>query len=654
MKKYSLYFYFAVSFIYYEIVFKIINNLSLLSLSSIVTICFSLFLASLVSLGLNFLNKKLKIVFGLIALLIPSVYFSAHICLFNFYKFYFQFSSLALLDQVAAFAGDGISVILNNLKYILLMFVPFIGYIIFSIFGLYEERFNFRVPLISLLTSTIVYLVILFLPITDMSLLSQTYMSGNFITIVNKLGGFNGFFYDGYSVIFGKNESLIDETDVEETPQEIVYKYNTLDIDFSSLNNKTDNSSIQELNNYFANKQGSKQNEYTGYFKDKNLILFMAESFNGIVINKDLTPTLYKLVHDGFDFTNFYTPTIYSTIGGEYCELTGLYPDMSGYPNSLSLFRDGSVSFPMGIGNIFKSQGYKTYAYHNSDYDFQDRNVYIPNMGFDSFTACGLGIEKYVDCSNWPKSDIEMIDGSFADYINDEKFLVFYASVSGHGGYSFTNDNDIAPKYEKIVKEYYGDKFGNGSKAEMLMSYVAGQMELDRALELLLNKLAEAQKLDDTVIALVGDHHPYYLTDHLSIDEYNELSTYYRDSEIELYHSNFILYNSQMEPTVIDSVGGQMDVIPTIYNLFEMPYDSRLFVGNDILSTSDCLAVTGDGSFVCDYGKYYSSSDTFELKDGVVISDSLINALKNKTKNIQKISRMIMKNNYYKFVFDNN
>ena len=114
MKKYSLYFYFTVSFIYYEIVFKIINNLSLLSLSSIVTICFSMFLASLVSLGLNFLNKKLKIVFGLIALLIPSVYFSAHICLFNFYKFYFQFSSLALLDQVAAFAGDGISVILNT------------------------------------------------------------------------------------------------------------------------------------------------------------------------------------------------------------------------------------------------------------------------------------------------------------------------------------------------------------------------------------------------------------------------------------------------------------------------------------------------------------------------------------------------------------
>ena len=68
---------------------------------------------------------------------------------------------------------------------------------------------------------------------------------------------------------------------------------------------------------------GTLKNEYTGMFEGKNLILFMAESFNEIAVNKELTPTLYKLVNSGFVFENFYTPTIYSTIGGEFQEMTG-------------------------------------------------------------------------------------------------------------------------------------------------------------------------------------------------------------------------------------------------------------------------------------------------------------------------------------------
>ena len=66
-----------------------------------------------------------------------------------------------------------------------------------------------------------------------------------------------------------------------------------------------------------------------GYFKNKNLILFMAESYNMIAVNKELTPTLYKLTNEGFVFNNFYTPVNNSTIGGEFQELTGLYANGS-------------------------------------------------------------------------------------------------------------------------------------------------------------------------------------------------------------------------------------------------------------------------------------------------------------------------------------
>ena len=538
---------------------------------SLFSISFAVIFSSIIALILNRANKKNKTIIVSIILFILGIYYSAQICLFGIYKFYFQFSALALLDQVAGFASDGLKVIVNNLVYIICMFVPFIIWLIVSRIIDNSKKANYRINLIALISSLIVYLSVLLIPVNGIKLINQTYISQNFIQIVDKLGVLNALFDDGFNCIFPNKEVTInvEEEIIEEPVIEVVeYDYNNLDINFKALNELTDNKNIISLNNYFSTKTGSKKNEYTSYFEGKNLILFMAESFNSICVNKDLTPTLYKLVHEGFDFTNFYSPTVYSTIGGEYAELMSLYPELGSLPNSLSIFRSDRNEYPMSIGALFKEKNYSTYAYHNSSYDFQDRNIYLANLGFDSFNACGLGLEKKIDCSIWPKSDIEMINATFDDYINDEKFLVFYASVSGHGGYSFTSDNDIAPKYEKLVKDYYGDKLGSGLTAEMLMAYEAGQIELDRALQVLLDKLETAGKLEDTVIALVGDHHPYYLTDRLSMDEYNRLSTYKRDGTIELYHSNFILYNAAMDSVLVDKVGSQLDVLPTIYNLF--------------------------------------------------------------------------------------
>ena len=43
-------------------------------------------------------------------------------------------------------------------------------------------------------------------------------------------------------------------------------------------------------------------------------------------------------------------------------------------------------------------------------------------------------------------------------------------------------------------------------------AYVATQIELDRALERLVNELEAAGKLDNTVFVLLADHYPYGLS----------------------------------------------------------------------------------------------------------------------------------------------
>ena len=144
----------------------------------------------------------------------------------------------------------------------------------------------------------------------------------------------------------------------------------------------------------------------------------------------------------------------------------------------------------------------------------------------------------------------------------------------------------------------------------------------------------------------MGDHYPYYL----SIDEVNEISSYEKDSVVEVNRSNFILWNSEMETIEIDKVGSQIDVLPTIYNLFGVQYDSRLIIGKDILSTEPGLAIFGNSSWVSDKGTYFSSSGKFVSKNGEEVSEDYIKYMNRVVSNKITMSRYIMQNDYYRKV----
>ena len=422
--------------------------------------------------------------------------------------------------------------------------------------------------------------------------------------------------------IFEVDYSLYENEDVSE------YGYNKVEID---LDNGKDNIAI--INDYVKNEIVSKKNKYTGMFEGKNLIFVVAESFNEIAVSPELTPTLYKLVHEGFYFKNYYTSNNLSTIGGEFQALTGLYADNAIF----STWRGGEAYFPYGIGTKFSELGYKTYAYHDNNAYFQDRNVYLNSQGLSNYKGCNKGLDNLINCDIWPQSDVEMINATVDDYINsDEPFLTYYMTVSGHFYYTF-DGNDIANKN----KEYVQDLGYN----ENVSAYLATQIELDRAMELLLKKLEEASKLDDTVIVLTADHFPY----NLDINDINTLSTYERDIMIEANSNNLVIYNSKMNSEIIDKVGMSIDVLPTVLNLFGINYDSRIIMGKDILSDSLGIAIFKDKSWVTDKGTYYASSGEFRGED---VSLEYIEMINNIVSNRTAISKMIVLNDYYKQLFN--
>ena len=212
-----------------------------------------------------------------------------------------------------------------------------------------------------------------------------------------------------------------------------------------------------------------------------------------------------------------------------------------------------------------------------------------------------------------------------------------YVTVSGHGDYGF-NYSAMARKHQ--------DDVANLNYSEKPLSYLAAQIELNDALELLIARLDAAGKLEDTVIALVGDHNPYYL----SLDEINEISSYQKDEVVERNRSNFILWNSEMDTVEVDKVGSQIDVLPTIYNLFKVQYDSRLIIGKDILSTEPGLAIFGNSSWVSDKGTYYARTGEFVAKDGIDVSEDYIKYMNSIVANKITMSRYIMQNDYYRKV----
>ena len=92
------------------------------------------------------------------------------------------------------------------------------------------------------------------------------------------------------------------------------------------------------------------------------------------------------------------------------------------------------------------------------------------------------------------------------------------------------------------------------------------------------------------------------------------------------------------------------DVLPTIYNLFGVEYDSRLFTGRDILSTSDGLAIMSNRSWVTDKGTYFANQTKFVPKDGMEIEDNYVSNINSIVKNRLNIGKLIIKNNYYNYL----
>lgn len=369
----------------------------------------------------------------------------------------------------------------------------------------------------------------------------------------------------------------------------------TEELDLLELEATTEDEALAPMHFYYGHQKERVDHRYTGLFKGKNLIWIMAESHSPWAIDPEMTPTLYKLQQEGLQVPNYYNPLWgVSTTDGEYSQLLSQYP----VPGRWSLIESRYHHMNSSPGWAFHDAGYHNYAWHNHEWTYYQRPITHEHLGF-SYDGVGGGLEL---TNYYPTSDAEMMDVTYSSGTQEEPFLIYYLTMSGHMMYE-TKYNDMALRHSDAVPE-------REEWTEEARAYVAANIEVEDGVRILIDKLEADGKLEDTVILITNDHYPYGMRQ----DSMQSLVGSAEDP-FEIYRGTFILWSPSMAdmdlPTVEKYAAG-VDVAPTIMDLFGLPYDARLLVGHDMLGPEPGQVLYQDYSWQSMYGSYDAFSDHYE------------------------------------------
>ena len=654
-------FFYVIVIVYLEILFKLVTFGNLNLRDVLITTLFSIPIAILCSIMTRlFVYNVNKICFAVITLFLILL-FAAEFVYYKIYGSFFTAYSMSEGGQVLQFWREILKHIENNLFIIILFIIPLlVMFYIINKKGFNLDKRNLK-SVIKEILSTFLILIICVLTINlankGLNAYDKFYLeSKSPIFMVKEFGLLTYIRVDLEKLIFNvedefkipanpvfndnyiekddnDDENICDYNEDGESRNDIYVNYNIMDIDFEELINNEKDDNVKKLHKYFSTISGTKKNEYTGMFKGKNLIMILAEGFSPMAVDPILTPSLYKVYSEGMKFNNFYTPLFpVSTSDGEYMFCTGLLPKDGVW----SMYKSSEKYLPFVMGNLALDNGYIARAYHNHDYTYYGRDESHPNMGYN-YVGVGNGLEDKIQTNIWPESDLEMIEATYADFINEDQnpFLTYYITVSGHLLYSFTG-NMMAYKNKDFVKDI---NYSEGVKA-----YYACNIELDKAIEKLICELELAGIAEDTVIVMAADHYPYGLT----LEEISEVQGENIDENFDIHKNNLIIWHKGIESEEIDKPCSSIDILPTLCNLFGFEYDSRMLVGKDIFSSEGGVVIFSNRSWLTEEGKYNSITGEFKENKKLTNKKEYIGYINEYVENAFSISSAIFDSDYYR------
>lgn len=373
-------------------------------------------------------------------------------------------------------------------------------------------------------------------------------------------------------------------------------------------------------------------NEQTGLFQGKNLIFFEGESLTQAVIDPVLTPTLYQLQTEGFDFPDYYAPLLQgSTSDADFMLNLGLLPNNEGM---VAMQQYGTNSYPTSLARGFKSLGYSAVVAHNGTKEFYNRDIFYPHIGYDDFWDLGVLGPEYgtsdavcMDIINW------MIDDS-------KPYFLYNITFSGHQGY---DPQDITDHNAETAAEYQASYQTVDQQYpklnEQVKVYLAKSMSLDKAVASAIEYARQQGTLDKLVIAVAGDHHVKGFTDQDNLNTQAILA-----SGASLEDVPFFIWTPGMSGQSVEKPCTDIDVLPTLFNLFGIDYDRGTVMGSDIFDSRYAGYYASDSQLVT--GNYTYDLRTRQFSD-LKIDEEQAREDAQQYLQYNEIANLILKTNYF-------
>lgn len=637
-------YFYVFNFILIELIFRVLNQFNFMDMVLIRIVLFSLCTSLLIYAISLLLPKILQILLLNLSLFTLAFIGLSQVAFKGYMNANYSFGLLiSMFSRINTYAGDFVG-FLKSAYFII--FIPSLLFMIFSFIHRKDEQLKLTVySFVKLVSIILLNYVLAFSSLTwlnskDLSISAYELFKNPYIAELSlyQLGLSQFIQQDLKSLFFSKSviipDVVIEEVvDVPPVIEEISFERVIDDTLWIDLMNAEENEMIKGIDAYLMSRTITQKNEYTGLFKDKNLIYIMVEAFDFMAIDEVLTPTLYRLTQEGFYFDNFFSPQYSCATGeSEFIGLTSLVPRVGiCSPNTYPL-----NTYPTSLFNLFNQANYFSSSYHNYSDKFYNRTELHLSLGSTQFyNNDDLAIKTL---KGWP-SDVNLMEEAFNVFGQEDRFFSYIITSSTHFPYDV--DSTLGNRYLDEVSALYPDR------PIEVQRYQSKAIELDHSIEVLIQLLDTQGILDETVLILYGDHFPLKTEKQILLD--------YGDPNLnraEGYNINtlpMIIYNSEVQGQKISTLGSTFDLVPTIANLFDLDYDPRLYFGVDLFDeTQERFVAYPSLSWNNNYGYYYASSGRFTNFDSNnPLSAEMIQAISQQVKNNSDLSYQILKNDYF-------
>ena len=332
----------------------------------------------------------------------------------------------------------------------------------------------------------------------------------------------------------------------------------------------------KELKNYIY--KTDKKDKLYGVAKGTNLIVIQVEALQNFLFQKkyrgvEVVPNLKKFAEDK---NSFYFDNMFQIIGrgntsdAEFATLTSLYP-----PRKAPVYMDFPDRDYYSLPKAFKDIGYTTMIFHGNEKHYYNRNEMYPRLGFDKF----FGKEDFkFDEENkigFGINDEDFLSQTF-DYIIEEEqkgpVCAFIITLSSHTPFN------LPDKFNSKIA-------GNEATDTMVGRYLNAINYADKALGMFFEKMEASGLMDRSTVVLYGDHFAISAANTVDASDMANLLDYvYGYSYDDMMNIPLVIRNKNFEHKVFQNTCSQMDILPTLLNLYGIHKSKGVGFGSDIIN----------------------------------------------------------------------